>query len=71
MQNMNYEQHHKKYNRFKQRVHAVWFKMVILVLTEIFKVVFFPRIYYPQEVRSMKYYCLGLFRKEYFRLITK
>ena len=26
MQNMNYEQHHKKYNRFKQRVHTVWLK---------------------------------------------
>ena len=29
------------------------------------------RIYYPPEVSSMKYCCLGVFRKEYFRLITK
>ena len=26
--------------------------------------------YYPQEVSSMKYCCLGIFRKEYFRLVT-
>ena len=26
--------------------------------------------YYPPEVRSMKYCCLGVFRKEYFRLVT-
>ena len=26
---------------------------------------------YPPEVRSMKYCCLGVFRKEYFRLLTK
>ena len=25
-------------------------------------------IYYPPEVSSLKYYCLGVFRKEYFRL---
>ena len=29
------------------------------------------KIYYPPGVRSMKYCCLGVFRKEYFRLITK
>ena len=28
-------------------------------------------IYYPPEVRSMKYCYLGVFRKEYFMLITK
>ena len=28
-------------------------------------------IYYPPEVSSMKYCCLGVFRKEYFRLVTK
>ena len=28
-------------------------------------------IYYPPGVRSMKYCCLGVFRKEYFRLVTK
>ena len=27
--------------------------------------------YYPLEVNSMKYCCLGVFRKEYFRLVTK
>ena len=27
--------------------------------------------YYPPEVSSMKYCCLGVFRKECFRLITK
>ena len=27
--------------------------------------------YYPLEMSSMKYCRLGLFRKEYFRLITK
>ena len=27
-------------------------------------------IYYPPEVSSMKYCCLGVFRKEYFRLVT-
>ena len=27
-------------------------------------------IYYPLEVSSMKYCCLGVFRKEYFRLVT-
>ena len=26
------------------------------------------KIYYPLEVSSTKYYCLGVFRKEYFRL---
>ena len=26
--------------------------------------------YYPPEVSSMKYCCFGLFRKEYYRLIT-
>ena len=26
-------------------------------------------IYYPPEVSSMKYCCLGVFRKEYFRLV--
>ena len=29
------------------------------------------RIYYPPEVSSMKYCCLGEIRKEYFRLVTK
>ena len=29
------------------------------------------KIYYPPEVSSMKYCSLGVFRKEYFRLITK
>ena len=28
-------------------------------------------IYYPPEVSSMKYCCLGVFRKEYFRLVSK
>ena len=28
-------------------------------------------IYYPVEVSSMKYCCLGVFRKEYFRFVTK
>ena len=28
-------------------------------------------IYYPLEVSSMKYCCLGVFRKEYFRLCTR
>ena len=28
-------------------------------------------IYYPPEVSSMKYCCLGVFRKEYSRLLTK
>ena len=28
-------------------------------------------IYYPPEASSMKYCWLGLFRKEYFRLVTK
>ena len=28
-------------------------------------------IYYPPEVSSMKYCCLGVFRKESFRLLTK
>ena len=28
-------------------------------------------IYYPPEVSSMKYCQLGVFRKEYFRLVTK
>ena len=28
-------------------------------------------IYYPPEVSSMKYCCLGIFRKEYLRLLTK
>ena len=27
--------------------------------------------YYPLEVISMKYGCLGVFRKEYFMLVTK
>ena len=27
-------------------------------------------VYYPLEVSNMKYYHLGLFRKEYFRLAT-
>ena len=27
-------------------------------------------VYYPPEVSSMKYCCLGVFRKEYFRLVT-
>ena len=27
--------------------------------------------YYPPEVCSMKYCCLGVFMKEYFRLVTK
>ena len=27
-------------------------------------------VYYPLEVSSLKYCCLGVFRKEYFRLIT-
>ena len=27
-------------------------------------------IYYPPEVSSMKYCHLGVFRKEYFRLVT-
>ena len=27
--------------------------------------------YYPPEVSSMKYCCLGVFRKEYFRLLIK
>ena len=27
-------------------------------------------IYYPPEVSSMKYCCLGVFRKEYFRFVT-
>ena len=27
-------------------------------------------LYYPPEVSSMKYSCLGVFRKEYFRLVT-
>ena len=31
----------------------------------------FLRFYYPPEVSSMKYCCLGVFRKEYFRLVTK
>ena len=26
--------------------------------------------YYPTEASIMKYCCLGVFRKEYFRLIT-
>ena len=26
--------------------------------------------YYPPEVCSMKYCCMGVFRKEYFRLLT-
>ena len=26
--------------------------------------------YYPPEVSSMKYCCLGVFSKEYFRLVT-
>ena len=29
------------------------------------------RVYYPPEVSSIKYCCLGVFRKEYFRLVTK
>ena len=29
------------------------------------------RYHYPPDVSSMKYCCLGVFRKEYFRLITK
>ena len=29
------------------------------------------KFYYPPEVSSMKYYRFGVFRKEYFRLITK
>ena len=28
-------------------------------------------INYPHEVSSMKYCCLGVFRKGYFRLVTK
>ena len=28
-------------------------------------------LYYPPEVSSMKYCYLGVFRKEYFRLVTK
>ena len=28
-------------------------------------------IYYPPEVSSMKYCCLGIFRKEYFRCVTE
>ena len=28
-------------------------------------------LYYPPEVSSMKYCWLGVFRKEYFRLVTK
>ena len=28
-------------------------------------------IYYPPELSSMRYCCLGVFRKEYFRLVTK
>ena len=27
--------------------------------------------YYPPEMSSFKYCCLGVFRKEYFRLVTK
>ena len=30
-----------------------------------------PLIYYPPEVSSMKYCCLGVFMKEYFRLVIK
>ena len=29
------------------------------------------RVYYPPDVSSMKYCCLGVFRKEYFRLVTR
>ena len=29
------------------------------------------KLYYPPEVSSMKYCCLRVFRKKYFRLITK
>ena len=28
-------------------------------------------IYYPLEVDNMKFCCLGVFRKEYLRLVTK
>ena len=28
-------------------------------------------IYYPPELSSIRYCCLGVFRKEYLRLVTK
>ena len=31
----------------------------------------YHRLYYIPDVSSMKYCCLGVFRKEYFRLVTK
>ena len=33
------------------------------------EVVWRLRLYYPPEVSSMKYCCLGVFKKEYFKLI--
>ena len=36
-----------------------------------FNVWFLSFYYYPPEVSSMNYCCLGVFRKEYFRLATK
>ena len=47
---------------------------IMLVLWQILQkidvYVDFRGLYYPPEVSSMKYCCLGVFRKEYFRLVT-
>ena len=43
----------------------------ILKVTLLFHITYIYNIYYPPEVSSMKYCCLGVFRKEYSRHLTK
>ena len=50
-------------------IHRKKAKLNILEVRNMLFEVFFI-IYYPPEVSSVKYCCLGVFRKEYFRLIT-